>query len=195
MLLQPDAPPTLYNLARALLAQGKTSDEAEWLLAQAVSIKPLFTDAYLLMCNLLMRRGKTEEAAQAYRRATEGDPESHGAFSSLGIAERALGNFEASEAAYQRAIELQPASAEYHFNLASLYGQQRRFRETIEELERTVGIDPSMAVAHKNLGLLYWKTMRDAVRARRHLKRVLDLAPNHPEAPAIRRLLGNLPGS
>ncbi|MCH7768881.1 MAG: tetratricopeptide repeat protein, partial [Nitrospinae bacterium] len=97
--------------------------------------------------------------------------------------------------AYQRAIELQPASAEYHFNLASLYGQQRRFRETIEELERTVGIDPSMAVAHKNLGLLYWKTMRDAVRARHHLKRVLDIAPNHPEAPAIRRLLDTIPPS
>ena len=195
LLLQPDAPPTLYNLARALLAQGKASDEAEWLLAQAVSIKPLFTDAHLLMGNMLMDKGKTEEATKAYRGATVADPERAGAFSSLGNAERALGNFKASEAAYQRAIELQPASAKYHFNLASLYGQQRRFRETIEELERTVGIDPSMAVAHKNLGLLYWKTMRDAVRARRHLKRVLDLAPNHPEAPAIRRLLGNLPDS
>ncbi|MDV2495731.1 MAG: tetratricopeptide repeat protein [bacterium] len=191
--LQPDSPATLYNLARALLAQGKGADTAIWLLGQAVSFKPLFTDAYLLTGNLLADQGKTDEAAQAYRRAVEVDPESAKAHSSLGNAERALGRPEAAEAAYKRAIELQPDSAEAHFNLASLYGEQGRYRETIAELERAVAADPTMAVAHKNLGLLYLKVMRNPARARLHLQRVLDLAPNHPEALEIRRLLDSLP--
>ncbi|KKL20038.1 hypothetical protein LCGC14_2459480, partial [marine sediment metagenome] len=119
----------LYTRADRL----KGADTAMWLLGQAVSIKPLFTDAYLLTGNLLSDQGKTDEAAEAYRRAVEADPESAKAHSSLGNAERALGRPEAAEAAYKRAIELKPDSAEAHFNLASLYGKQGRYQETIEE--------------------------------------------------------------
>ncbi|MFQ6027314.1 MAG: tetratricopeptide repeat protein, partial [Dehalococcoidia bacterium] len=193
--LQPDAPPTLYNLARVLIAQRKAPGEAEWLLRQAISIKPLFTDASLLLGNRLMDQGKTQAAAHVLKTATEMEPESARAFVSLGTAERALGNMEAAEAAYRRAIEIKPAWAEAHFNLASLLGQQGRYRETIEALERAVSADPTMALAHKNLGLLYLKVKRDPGRARRHLKRAVDLAPNHPEAAEIRRLLDTLPHS
>jgi tetratricopeptide (TPR) repeat protein len=195
LALQPDAPPTLYNLARALAAQGKR-DEALGFLNQAVARKPLFAEAYVLMGNLLMEQGDGKKAVDAYRMAIEAEPEgSLQAYTNLGNAERALGNLEEAESAYRRAIKLKPTSALAHFNLASLYGQQGRYRETIVELERAVKADPGMIIAHKNLGLLYLKVLRDSGKARRHLQRVLELAPDHPDAPAIREIIERLPPS
>lgn len=193
--LQPDAPPTLYNLANALAAQGKT-EEALGFLEKAVARKPLFAQAYLLMGNILMSQGDVEGAAEAYGKAVSAEPElSYQAYINLGNAERRLGNLSEAEAAYRRAVEIAPRSAKAHFNLAGLYGQQGRYRETIRELERALAADPTLVVAHKNLGLLYLKVMRDTERARFHLGRVLELAPDHPEAPAIRRLIETLPPS
>jgi tetratricopeptide (TPR) repeat protein len=193
--LQADAPPTLYNLANALAYQGKT-EEALAFLQQAIARKPLFAEAYLLKGNLLSGRGEVEEAVAAYKKALSSEPEtSYQAHINLGNVERGLGNLEAAEVAYRSAIDIAPGSAKAHFNLASLYGQQGRYRETIIELERALATDPSMTVAHKNLGLLYLKVQRNTARARYHLNKVLELAPNHPEAPAIRSLIESLPPS
>jgi tetratricopeptide (TPR) repeat protein len=57
----------------------------------------------------------------------------------------------------------------------------------IETLERAVSVDPKHAKAHYMLGLAYAGS--DTAKAKDHLQKFLELAPNDPDAAAAKEML------
>ena len=58
--------------------------------------------------------------------------------------------------------------------------------DAVLEMQRLLQRDSADVRAHLMLGNLYDRPFGDKTRARRHYLRVLELAPSHPEAGAIR---------
>jgi 4-amino-4-deoxy-L-arabinose transferase-like glycosyltransferase len=61
--------------------------------------------------------------------------------------------------------------------------------EAEQELLRAVATDPRLPGPHFALGVMYMTERPDAVKARRHLERFLELAPRSPQAERARQLL------
>jgi len=112
----------------------------------------------------------TEEAAEAYRRAIESNPNASGALVNLGtIAFRMRRMKEAAEY-YTRATQADPEYPLAHFNLANLYDEQGNFEAARKHYVEAIRLSPRYADAYFNLALLcernnellqaigYWQT-------------------------------------
>ena len=65
----------------------------------------------------------------------------------------------------------------------------RRHEESIFQLSQVAAAQPANADAHLALGLVYQQVGNRSL-ARKNFERYLELAPQSPEAPKIRQLLG-----
>jgi Flp pilus assembly protein TadD len=67
----------------------------------------------------------------------------------------------------------------------------KKIPEAIPELERAATLAPNHAYAHYYLGMSYNQTDRKDLSIA-HLRRFLELAPDAPEAPAVRSFLSKM---
>ena len=72
---------------------------------------------------------RQEEAAQAYRRALEDDPDLVAAIINLANIRYARDELAEAQALYERAILLDPTYFEAHFNLGNIHHDHARYRE------------------------------------------------------------------
>ena len=81
-------------------------------------------------------------------------------------------------AEFEEATRLDPRTASSHFNTGLAHDRLGDLDAAVDAYLRAVARDPEMALAHLNIGLLD----RDEKRARRHLRRFLELSDD----PALR---------
>ncbi len=105
----------------------------------------------------------TEEAAEAYRRALEIDPEHFDARVNLGRLLHEGGELEAAEACFRRAAEVRPDDPTGWFNLGVALQDRGRREEAIGAYRRSVEADPQYADAYFNLAGLYEELGQRAV--------------------------------
>lgn len=104
--------------ARALANQGQT-DAAEQLLLAAQAAMPLSAEPLLLRANLLaFRRGKPEEAIEAYRSSIEKEPTAEAHFF-MGKAYSMLQRWGDAVEAFQGAVALSPSNTALFVELAN----------------------------------------------------------------------------
>ena len=102
---------TRFHLANALKAAGRPADASREY-KRALTLDPHNAAVWFNFGNLL--RGEfhdTRNALEAYRRATESDPNFADAHYSLGVMLLESGDFEATVAALQSALQLAPPAA------------------------------------------------------------------------------------
>ena len=58
--------------------------------------------------------------------------------------------------------------------------KREHWRKAAADFRRAITIDPGLAVAHFNLGLVLSQSGKDS-EAAEHIKRAMDLDPNHPK--------------
>ncbi len=165
--------------------------------------------------------GDHEAAAAAFRAETTERPESAEAYRLLGIALGLAGQVEDARSALGRATELNPGSAPAWTALADLEAGLQRWPETVAALEIALDLDPDSRDLRFRLGgaLLNAREMDRAAEvlaglpddpgaayelamialnrgrnedAIAHLERVLELAPDGPDAELARRMLAAL---
>lgn len=109
------------------------------------------------------------DAADAYRRCLELDPNHADAHVNLGRLLQEQGRLAAAEAHYRRALDGQRDHALAAFNLGTVLEDLHRLDEAMDAYEEALARDPALADAHFNLALLYEKAgaRQDALR---HLK-------------------------
>lgn len=144
-----------------------------------VSAKPLTTaEQYFLMGSLLDdgTPERQEEAAQAYRRALEDEPDLVAAIINLANIRYARDELAEAQALYERAILLDPTYFEAHFNLGNIHHDHGRYLDAEVCYGQALALNPSYPDAHFYLAVTLEKMGR-STDARPHWRDYQTLAP------------------
>jgi tetratricopeptide (TPR) repeat protein len=175
-------------LGRLLSDQGQ-HEEALVHLSKALELRPTFAGNVEAQAWALFLGGRLEDAAQAYRRLTELQPDNAWAFQMLGSTQHALGRVGVAISNYRKAVSLGQDSRAYA-NLGLAYFEQKRFDEARQAYEQAVRLEPGLAALQAGLGDCYRKLdQRDKARdayllAVRAAEQDLRTNPNDGEALA-----------
>lgn len=132
------------------------------------------------------RDGRLGEAISNYDQATTHDPAFFEAHYNLGLAAYESKNWPLSLSAYETALSINSTSANCRYNFALALQQAGYYQDAADQLEQLVIQHPSEARAHLTLASLYAEELAKPLLARPHYRKVLELAPQHGQAPAIR---------
>lgn len=159
-------------------------------LEKAISLDPIFAEAYVELFRAHDSARDRERALKYARKAIDLDPTAAHAWAGVRwILRYYHKKIEESRAAGQRAIELGSGDPEivrgHAIWLADVEG---KFEEAIRYGERSVAIDPQDSEGHGWLGYLYMRTGRYA-NAKRSLQEAIRL---HPSRPAHHWMLANV---
>jgi tetratricopeptide (TPR) repeat protein len=141
--------------------------------------RPLSTaEQYFLMGSLLDDGSveRQEEAAQAYRRALESDPDLVAAIINLANIRYAKDELAEAQALYERAILLDPSYFEAHFNLGNIHHDHGRYHEAEMCYRDALALNAEYPDAHFYLAVTLEKMGRSAD-ARLHWQRYQSLEP------------------
>jgi len=140
---------------------------------------------------VLERQGIPEEAAEAYRKALELDPESASAHYNLGASLVRSGEFAEAESHLRAALEKNPNTQTYT-GLGIVLWQQGRVDEAIANLRAAIEADPNNAAAYDQLGtiLIQQGKLEEAASTYRDLIRNRPSAAAHQELAQVLTRLG-----
>jgi tetratricopeptide (TPR) repeat protein len=141
--------------------------------------RPLSTaEQYFLMGSLLDDGSveRQEEAAQAYRRALEDDPDLVAAIINLANIRYAKDELAEAQALYERAILIDPSYFEAHFNLGNIHHDHGRYHDAEVCYRHALALNPEYPDAHFYLAVTLEK-MGCSAEARQHWQRYQSLAP------------------
>lgn len=139
-------------------------------------------------CSLDSEVATHKQAADAYRRALELDPEFPDAYCNLGAVLYHQGERSAARRCFERCLELVPQHVEGHFNLANVLEEDGSNDAAIFHYRAVLKSDPLYADAHLQLALLCEKLDREPA-ALEHWRHYLQLEPNGAWAAVARERL------
>ena len=171
----PAAGATAAPLARAESAVAGVVTPA----AFPASDRPLSPAEQYFLTGSLLDDGtpeRLEEAAQAYRRALDHDPDLVAALINLANIRYASDELAEAQALYERAIGLDPTYFEAYFNLGNIHHDHGRYADAEACYREAIGLNPGYPDAHFYLAVTLEKIGRSAD-ARAHWQAYQRLAP------------------
>ena len=164
-----------YDKAEVAFRYG-LEDEALKYINQALSLNPDHKKSYNLLGMIQLKKGNFEEAALAYEKFLEFEPNSPNALFSLGSAYQQLGHMDKAEENYKKAYTLD-SSFNLTFKLAELYFQQNKIDLALEYTNKAIQMNKNSAPAFNLQGVIYNQLKRypDAVKS---LQNALWLSPD-----------------
>jgi tetratricopeptide (TPR) repeat protein len=164
--LNPAFADTHYQLAQQLRKQGETAgSKQEIQLFQKLKNQVTEeTEAGNLNNegNRLLQEGKAQEAADAYRKAVQLDPDNAQWQYNLSLALARLGDREGQKTALKRALEIDPNAAATHNDLGLAYLADRNLEGAEKEFRAALELSPKFAEAQNNLGVVYNEQGKDS---------------------------------
>ncbi|HEU4400461.1 MAG TPA: tetratricopeptide repeat protein, partial [Candidatus Polarisedimenticolia bacterium] len=100
--------------------------------------------------NLLVQKGRLDEAVIHYQLAVKLEPQMVAAWNNLGVTLAGLGKVGPAKRAYQRAIKDSPQYALAHYNLGALYDTHGQYDQAIEQYKKAIQLDPGLLDVRKN---------------------------------------------
>jgi tetratricopeptide (TPR) repeat protein len=131
------------------------------------------------------------EAASAYRKAIEINPQASGALVNLGTISFRMRKLRDAETCYLRAVQADPGYALAHFNLGNLFDEQGQVEEARGYYLSAIRLNPRYADAHFNLALLCERN-NEVLRAIGYWQAYLKLDSTSSWARAARKQLDRL---
>ncbi|MBF0124016.1 MAG: tetratricopeptide repeat protein [Magnetococcales bacterium] len=179
---------TLNNLSIAYMGQGKL-DDAIVCYDRIIAIHPDVGGFRNGQGAIFAAQGKNDEAIACYRKALELKPDLFEAHDNLGRVLMLQGDIPGALVHFNRAVEIQPQSADLRYNLANgcWYGGQPE--QAVEQFEQALKLNPAHALATHAL-VQALERLAPSYQAYNRLdeaivsyRRLLELKPDHPEAP------------
>ncbi|MEK6680463.1 MAG: tetratricopeptide repeat protein, partial [Nitrospirota bacterium] len=216
--------PLFYNNLGILYASMKRYNDAVTEYKKALSIEPKDVNAYNNLGVVYAKEGRFNEAEAEVRKALAIDPENTlakrtlqailnrgrivvedqglsdrknvqvAAYNELGNKYKAKDMYDDAIASYKKALEINPKDAGSLYNLGLVYVKKGMYREASEATEGAISLDPKLTDAHRNLGLIYYLYLKDNKKAIYHFKKLLQIAPNQPDAESIKKIMKELEG-
>ncbi|HYM21894.1 MAG TPA: tetratricopeptide repeat protein [Vicinamibacterales bacterium] len=150
--LQPALDDAERNLADVLSQMGRV-DEAVAYGKHAIRTSQNWRNFYLLGF-VYYRAGRYQEAADAFRAATDVAPNNASSYTMLGTAEYVLGDMQQAVGNYQHAVRLGP-TATAHANLGMAYYESNRLDDALQSYQRSIDLDPRVPLNHRNIADVY----------------------------------------
>lgn len=178
----------VYNLG-AESSRAGNRDAAIAYLKRTLEIDPTLDQAYTALGQVYMVKKSYKEAVAALEPLLARDPNNLEALTIRFEALKAAGDKEGAKAA-EAAMKTAQASQspETLFKQGIAQYNSNNLPSAIETLEKAVAADPKHAKAHYMLGLAY--SGSDTAKAKEHLQKFLELAPNDPDAATAKEMLG-----
>jgi tetratricopeptide (TPR) repeat protein len=180
-------PRHLNNLALALADLGRP-DEAIAALQRAVALQPKAAESHHNLGIMLARRGRLEEAVQEFRAGLAHAQGSGAIAADLALALAQLGRQDEAIAVLTSALARVPGDEKLSLVLGRVLMASGRPADAVEVFQAALARHSRSVELNLQLGLVYGLLGQPA-RAAPHLRRVLQLQPDHPQAAAIRQLL------
>jgi spermidine synthase len=143
------------GLRTLLNIQGQKPEEREELinmLQKAVKADSHFSESHLELADILLKRGKRDQAAQYYRKVLELKPNSFMAHMMLGNILSEEGKALEAIEHFRQGIKIDPLNSSARNNLATILLLEKRIEEAIQHLREALRIDPKNAEIQNNLG-------------------------------------------
>jgi tetratricopeptide (TPR) repeat protein len=156
---------------------------------QTLDLEPEMVDAWVMLADVSLNRGKAQEAAAMASKALEIDPNDSNALKVRYDALRMIPDPVGARRALKALIEADPDWAGTGlFNHAVELYNANQMADAATALTRVVEVQPDDAMAHYLLGMARYN-LGETEDARKHLTRFLELAPNDPDAGIAREML------
>ena len=174
---------------RALFESGKYQEAIDKIKAQADAPK----DQIYLRALAHRKLNQNEEAKETFNALGAGDEES--AWKSIGVSGTALidGNMDEASAAAKKAVELDGNSPQAQYQLGLVESARNSQAAAAAAFAKAAELDPQMAYAHYEAGMAFYKTKK-IDRMAVYFENFLKLAPNAPEAPAVKSIMKTVRG-
>jgi tetratricopeptide (TPR) repeat protein len=130
-----------------------------------------------IAADLLCKKGRINEAIDAYLSAIEADPDHSPAYRGLGSAFGQAGRFEEALAVYREGLDLDPNDIEIHTAMARLLASLHRIDESLAAHARAASINPNAALTHEALGEIMLRQL-DPKAAIESFRRAVDIDPS-----------------
>ncbi|MDB6024322.1 MAG: hypothetical protein JWM68_545 [Verrucomicrobiales bacterium] len=137
------------------------------------------------------RAKRGDAAAENYRKAIQTDGSFFEAHYNLQLLELEKANLPAALSEAELSLALSSGSVNARYNFALALDRAGYAQDAANELEKLLAQAPGEARSHLFVGSLYAQKLNDAVKARMHFMKVLELEPQHAQAAAIRNWLAN----
>ena len=135
-----------YNLKR--------NGEAEATYQQAIAVRPNYWAPYNWLGVLYLHTGKTEMAAEMFRKVTELAPGNHQAFYNLCGADYMLGKWDEAEEMCKKSLAIRPSGSAYS-NLGTITFYEGHFERSAQYFDKAVKLEPRDSELWGNLGDAY----------------------------------------
>jgi tetratricopeptide (TPR) repeat protein len=183
-----DAAIRVFN-AGADAARAGNLDTAITLFGKAIEIDPELAPAHAAVARLLLARERYQEAVTAAEKALELDPGMTEVQRTRYEAYRSLGQEDKAREVFEELASADPdglADTLYERGRAAFQGGDTT--AAVQALEQAVQAKPDHARAHYMLGLSYANS-GDNAKAKQHLQKFVELAPNDPEASTAQEMI------
>jgi tetratricopeptide (TPR) repeat protein len=181
VLRRPDHTETINNLAAIACRTGDLPKALDYAL-RAVNLDPTSALFMRNVGQILFEMALHEQAAEAFRIATQLDPGDAKSHSVYGIVLRHLERWDAATAASLRAIELDPSLADAYDNLAITLVAQREYGTALQLFREAIRLAPQSAMAWNNLGNFLGTMGGRTAEAANAFRNAIALDPNQPLA-------------
>ena len=133
----------------------------------------------------LLRSRQFSDAAEAFTRAVEMDPDNAEAYNHRGVARAYMGKIDDAISDYTRALQIKPELVGALNNRGSAYYQKKLLNQAISDYSKAIEINPYLAEAYSNRGTA-WASKGDYFRAIRDYTQALEANP-YFDAPYYNR--------
>ncbi len=161
-------------------SEGAFPEAEDELLAEVQTLYRDF-DAYLKLGAELASKGDSEQAAAAYERALEINPQLPEAHVRLIYLCGQLGQAAKAEEHYRAALRLDPGKPDAYFYYGALIMGQGKSREAEDAFRKVLEINPHHTEAHNNLGYLL-EGRGELPKAIAEFRQALEKNPDFPQA-------------
>jgi Tfp pilus assembly protein PilF len=145
--------------ARAFAADDLERAEAE--IGLALEYNPRFTEAWVNLGLVEMRRGRVDKARRDFRRAVELNPDLPAPFHGLGLLDERVGDLEHAEKNYRAALKVDPGFGPARVNLGRLLFARRDYEAAREQFLRLTEVAPNVVEGWTGLVEAMLKLHRD----------------------------------
>ena len=161
-------------------------EKAVYHLERAEQFNTQFTRVYFRLGEILYLLQRYQDAENQFKMAIEKEPNYLIPRYHLGLSQLAQGQIEMALATLEKYTELTVDDARPHIQLGNIYKQKNDIQKAISAYQKAIEISIVETEAHYHLAYLYID-QKEYVKAVQHLKTVLRLQPDHPNAPTIQR--------
>ncbi len=183
--------PAHFNLALLLDKMGRYEEAAQEY-QKTIQLLPTEAGPYHNLALIMDKVGNYKEAEKFLRQAISLNPELYVTRVKLGDVLIKQHRFEEARKELERAVALQPQRPNAYYYLGKMFAAKENQENALKNLNKALELDPHNAEVHYELGKVYLVLLRDAQKAMYHLRRVLELNPDHPQKEKVQQTLQKL---